>query len=381
MASDRPPATFDVERAEPGTNRGRPALFTHFVAATTVTRLLVTTQLAFNIGFYMVLPYLSVYLMQDLQLAVVLVGLTLGLRTFAQQGLFVFGGLLADRWGTKATVLLGCALRVVGFVALAAAHSLAAVLAATVAIGLAGALFSPAVEAALARESAGDHARGRADAFALFAVFGQIGAFTGPLAGAVLLLVDFRACCLVAAAVFVAVLVAQLAWLPNAPAAHRGESLTDGWHEVITNRTFMLFAVAFSAQLVAYNQLYLLLPLEVERAWSSHAPLGWLFAGSSILVVCGQLRLTKGLQGLPRSTVLPGGLVLIAAGFFVVALCAPAELSGAIGLLPAVAFIGLLTVGEMAILPFARELVPVLAGERRLGAHYGCSPQSAASPS
>lgn len=39
------------------------------------------TQLAFNVGFYMVLPYLSVYLADDLGLTAGVVGLALGLRT------------------------------------------------------------------------------------------------------------------------------------------------------------------------------------------------------------------------------------------------------------------------------------------------------------
>jgi hypothetical protein len=62
-------------------------------SATPVTRLLVLTQLAFNVGFFMVLPYSSVYLARDLGLAASVVGLALGLRTFSQQGLFVVGGL------------------------------------------------------------------------------------------------------------------------------------------------------------------------------------------------------------------------------------------------------------------------------------------------
>lgn len=82
-------------------------------------RLLLVTQLAFNVGFHMVLPYLSVHLSNDLGLAAALVGFALGLRTSSQQGLFVVGRLLADRWGTKPVVLAGCAVRVDGFLALA----------------------------------------------------------------------------------------------------------------------------------------------------------------------------------------------------------------------------------------------------------------------
>ncbi|NHC47233.1 MFS transporter [Motilibacter sp. K478] len=343
-------------------------------AAEPVVRLLVLTQLAFNVGFFMVLPYLSVHLSDDLGLAAASVGLALGLRTFSQQGLFVVGGTLADRYGVKPVVLVGCGLRVAGFAGLAAADSAPAVFAATALTGFAAALFSPAVESALALESGKAEAAGgtsRVDAFALFSVGGQIGAFTGPLLGTVLLLVDFRAACAVAACVFVLILLAHARWLPAAPPAHEGERLLDGWGEVLANRAFLLFALAYSTQLVAYNQLYLLLPLEVDRAWGSQAPLGWLFAASSVLVVLAQLPVTAWCRSRPLGRVLPGGFLLMAAAFAVVAATVSAQRQGWVGLLPAAAFVVLLTVGEMVALPFARDLVPRLAAERRLGTYFG----------
>jgi nitrate/nitrite transporter NarK len=35
-----------------------------------------------------------------------------GLRTFSQQGMFIIGGTLADRYGAKAIILAGCVVRV-----------------------------------------------------------------------------------------------------------------------------------------------------------------------------------------------------------------------------------------------------------------------------
>src|ERR1044072_5373980 len=78
-------------------------------------RLLVLTQLAFNIGFFAVLPFLAEHLGTALGLAGWMVGFVLGLRTFSQQGLFVVGGALADRYGVRPVVLAGCVLRIAGF--------------------------------------------------------------------------------------------------------------------------------------------------------------------------------------------------------------------------------------------------------------------------
>lgn len=64
-------------------------------------RLLILTQLAFNVGFYAVLPFLAGHLGTAIGMAGWMVGFVLGLRTFSQQGLFVVGGALADRYGVR----------------------------------------------------------------------------------------------------------------------------------------------------------------------------------------------------------------------------------------------------------------------------------------
>ncbi len=53
-----------------------------------------------------------------------LIGLVLGLRTFSQQGMFIVGGALSDRFGAKSVILSGCIVRVVGYLLLAFGQSL-----------------------------------------------------------------------------------------------------------------------------------------------------------------------------------------------------------------------------------------------------------------
>src|SRR5687768_7761076 len=107
-------------------------------------RLLILTQFAFNIGFFAVLPFLAVHLGTSIGMAGWLVGFVLGLRTFSQQGLFVVGGVLTDRYGVRPVVLAGCVLRIAGFVWLGFAQSTPAVVGAVLLVGFAAALFSPA---------------------------------------------------------------------------------------------------------------------------------------------------------------------------------------------------------------------------------------------
>ncbi|MFE9443869.1 MDR family MFS transporter [Streptomyces sp. NPDC006602] len=338
-------------------------------------RLLILTQLAFNLGFFAVLPFLSEHLGQAMGMAGWLVGLVLGLRTFSQQGLFVVGGALADRYGIRPVVLAGCVLRIAGFAWLGYAQETWAVIGAVLLIGFAAALFSPAVESevvrqAVTRESAGGGSR--THVLALFTVAGQAGAFIGPLLGALLLSVDFRTVCLAGAGIFVLVLAGHAWLLPHHVPGRKRVQVQGGVGVLLRNRRFLALCCAYGAYLLAYNQLYLALPDEVQRVAGSHAPLAWLFALSSLLVVTAQLPVTRwvGDRLTPRRS-MTAGLLLIAAGFAVVAVGRPAGWTGTPGLLPAAGFVVLLTFGQMLVAPVARAWVPDLAEEGRLGLYTG----------
>ncbi|MFI5880000.1 MDR family MFS transporter [Streptomyces sp. NPDC051554] len=338
-------------------------------------RLLILTQLAFNIGFFAVLPFLAEHLADAIGMAGWLVGLVLGLGTFSQQGLFVVGGALADRYGVRPVVLAGCVLRIAGFGWLGYAEETWGVVGAVLLIGFAAALFSPAVESEVARqavewEESGGGSRTRV--LALFTVAGQVGAFVGPLLGALLLAVDFRVACLVGAGVFVLALAGHAWLLPQHIPGRPHIKEKGGLRALMRNRPFLALCCAYGAYLLAYNQLYLALPEEVERAAGSQAPLAWLFALSSLLVVTAQLPVTRwaGERLDPRRS-MAAGLLLIAVGFAAVAMARPAQLTGTTGLLPATALVVLVTLGQMLIAPVARAWIPDLAEPGRLGLYTG----------
>ncbi|OII61129.1 hypothetical protein BJP40_06255 [Streptomyces sp. CC53] len=338
-------------------------------------RLLILTQLAFNVGFFAVLPFLAEHLGTAIGMAGWMVGLVLGLRTFSQQGLFVVGGWLVDRYGVRPVVLTGCGLRIAGFAWLGYAEATGAVIGAVLLIGFAAALFSPAVESEAARQAVvwedGGHGP-RTRVLALFSAAGQAGAFVGPLLGGLLLAVDFRTACLAGAGVFVLVLAGHARLMPQHIPGRTRTHGRGGLRVLLRNRRFLALCCAYGAYLLAYNQLYLALPAEVERVTGSQASLSWLFALSSLLVVCAQLPVTGWAGdrlGLRRS--MAAGLLLVASGFAVVAAARPAEWTGPAGLLPAAGYVVLLTLGQMLVVPAARAWVPDLAEDGRLGLYTG----------
>lgn len=59
------------------------------------------------LGFFVVFPLISIRFVDQMGWAALVVGIALGLRQFVQQGLGVFGGAIADRFGAKPMIVTG----------------------------------------------------------------------------------------------------------------------------------------------------------------------------------------------------------------------------------------------------------------------------------
>ncbi|MCX5418064.1 MFS transporter [Streptomyces sp. NBC_00059] len=349
-------------------------LWTSTLSFPPAVRLLMANQFAINLAFYMLMPYLAAHLAGDLGLAAWAVGLVLGVRNFSQQGMFLLGGTLADRFGYKAPIMAGCLLRTAGFALLGVVNSLPVLVIASAATGFAGALFNPAVRAYLAAE-AGER---RVEAFATFNVYYQAGMLAGPLVGLALLAADFRLVCLVAAGIFAALTVLQGRSLP---ARRGGTSAREGgvlaqWRTVVANRPFLLFSLAMIGSYVLTFQVYLALPLAAGDAFGKAGTkaTSLLFVLSAAVAVAGQLRLTgwakarwSGHQALVR------GLAVMGLAFTPLALVAASgeAVPGAVALAALAAAVIALSAGSAVVYPFEMDTVVSLSGDRLVATHYG----------
>ncbi len=79
------------------------------------------------LGFFVVFPLISIRFVDQMGWAAVMVGIALGLRQFIQQGLGIFGGAIADRFGAKPMIVTGMLMRAAGFATMGIAHELALV--------------------------------------------------------------------------------------------------------------------------------------------------------------------------------------------------------------------------------------------------------------
>ncbi|MFD5892884.1 MFS transporter [Streptomyces sp. NPDC060366] len=355
-------------------------------------------QFTINLGFYMLMPYLAAHLSGTLGLAGWLVGFVLGVRNFSQQGMFLVGGTLADRFGYKPLIVAGCVLRTVGFATLGLVDSLPALVAASAATGFAGALFNPAVRAYLAAD-AGER---RVEAFALFNVFYQAGVLLGPLVGMVLTGVDFRITCLTSAGIFALLSAVQIRALPARRGADGKDGGKDGgagrgegdgkaggragvaaqWRSVPANRPFLLFSAAMIGSYVLTFQVYLALPLEVRRVGGEGefgtAAVALLFAISGLATILFQTRVTAWCAArMEPGRALTWGPAVMGGAFLplLAATAIPLPDDGigrwALAAVPPALAALLLALGTMIVYPFEMDTIVRLAGDRLVATHYG----------
>ncbi|MFJ6312888.1 MFS transporter [Pseudarthrobacter oxydans] len=339
--------------------------------------LLLSSQLVFNIGFYAVVPFLALVMTRDFGLAATAVGIVLGARVFSQQGLFLVGGMITDRWGARRAMLAGCLVRVSGYLTLAMAGSFPLFLLGAVLTGMGGALFSPALESLVGKaEERRRSTTGKAPAlFALLAICGEIGAVAGPLLGALLLGVSFTWAALAGAVVFT--VMAAVLWhsLPaedprSAPATQkRGTALRTA--AMLRDRRFVAFAALYSVNLLAYNELYFVLPVELARTDAGPEVLAGLFAVASLLTVALQWPISRLTARIGAGRALTAGFILKGLAFGTMAVLAQVPATGTMQILPPLLLVVGLCLGHMCIGPVALPLVLDFANGRRTGIYYG----------
>jgi MFS family permease len=344
-----------------------------------MARLLILNQLGISVGFYMLIPFVAVH-MGGLGYGAGAIGFVLGLRTLAQQTMFLPSRAAVDRLGVRPMIVVGCGLRVVAFAVFALSASLVGLLLATMLTGLAGAFFNPAVRTALLAEA--PSGRG-AEVMGRFNIAADAGALAGPVLGGLLLGVGFRTVAISAAGVFLALTLLQLVLLPRTPRPERIAPVLSTWRGIIRDGRFLRFCLTMSASFALYNQLYLAVPLEATRVTGAAAATSAVFTVATVVGITTQVPLvTWGRRRLGPMGSVVGGLAVMGAGFGLLSVAAPWMATAPPGgelfdrstladLLPLLAAVGIFTVGSALAQPFAMELLPAVGDPRLVGTYYG----------
>jgi MFS transporter, DHA1 family, multidrug resistance protein len=314
-------------------------------------------------GFFMIIPLVSVHYVKDLGWTASLVGIVLAVRQFSQQGITVFSGALADRFGAKGLILLGLLVRALGFASMAWAETFPLLLGSAFLAGLGGALFdSPksAAMAALSDESS------RRRMFAVQGVSGNVGMALGVLAGGLLIRASFDVVAIVSGACYLAAFLITLPLLPHVRVSLGQRGLLAGLGMAVRDRRFVTFVVLSTGYFLLWSQMGLGVSLKAEDLTSTEQAITWVFLTNTAVAISLQYPLLRWLE--PRLSPLQGlilGTALMSLGLGFI------SFASTIGVL--LGCVAVYAVGSLILSPNQQTMAVELANHQVLGSYMGLS--------
>ncbi|MGQ8774154.1 multidrug efflux MFS transporter MdtH [Serratia sp. NA_112.1] len=227
------------------------------------------------LGFFVVFPLISIRFVDQLGWAAVVVGAALGLRQLIQQGLGIFGGAIADRFGAKPMIVTGMLMRAAGFATMAMADQPWLLWFSCALSALGGTLFDPP-RTALVIKLTRPHERGRF--YSLLMMQDSAGAVIGALIGSWLLQYDFHFVCWVGAGIFVLAACWNAWLLPAYRISTVRTPMKEGMMRVLRDRRFLTYVLTLTGYYMLSVQVMLMLPIVVNEIAGSPTAVKWMYA-------------------------------------------------------------------------------------------------------
>lgn len=274
-----------------------------------------TGMLINRVGGFGVL-FLSLYLVKSRGLDASGAGVIVGLAGIGGAAGSLTGGVLADRWGRRKTLLFCHAATGVTMLALAFVTVLPAIAVTTFLMGFSQAMAGPAMVAAIV-DIVPEHDRQRAFNLQFWAF--NLGVAAASLLAGVLAEAGFTLLFVLdGLATFLTLAVLALK-VPETMPARARKATTGGLRTPLTDRTYMTFVGLTLLMAMAFTQSSTILPLAMESDGLRPSAYGFVTAFAGALIVIGQLFVPKLIGRHSPSRVLAVSNVALAAGFGLVA--------------------------------------------------------------
>jgi MFS transporter, DHA1 family, multidrug resistance protein len=331
-------------------------------------KLLLSTSFMMNLGFYALIPYLTLHLTGSFGWTLAMAALVLSVRQFSQQGFAFLGGAMADLFGYKGTMVIGMFVRAVGFAMFAYCTETWHFFVAAILSGLGGSLFDPAVSAAFAVLTPDSV---RKEVFAFRNVLGNIGVVGSQLVGTALVAVDFTYLSLFAGGIFGLCGLILFFLLSPIQAKNTRLGVWESMSHVIRDKRFVRFTFILMGYYYLNMQIFLTIPRFVEDVMGDKFYVGVVLSTVSLSVILLQMQVTRWLDGYQQRLTLIGiGALVMGVGLFMLAFTQSLWLM--------LISVFLYALGTMISVPNLVEMVPRFAPKDLVGAYYGFNGYSVA---
>jgi MFS family permease len=275
-----------------------------------------TGTLINRLGSFVVI-FLAIYLTGDRHFSQSQAGLVIGLYGVGGAIGTTAGGVLADRWGRRPTMLVAQFGAAALMLALGFAHSYPHILAAAFLLGVFSEAVRPAFSAMMV-DIVPDRDRVRAYSLNYWAI--NLGFALAALGAGLAAKADYLLLFVVDAGTTLATAVISLIFLRETRPVHPvARKRGPGLGTVLRDRTFLLYVLISLGGVVVMMQHMSTLPIAMTADGLSPATYGGVIAVNGVLIVLGQLFVPKLIAGRDRERVLALATLIIGVGFGLVA--------------------------------------------------------------
>lgn len=233
-------------------------------------------------GFAVVFPLVSINFIDHLGWSGALVGFALGARQLCQQGMGIFGGALADRFGAKWQIVYGMFIRAGGFALIAVANTPFLLIVACIISGLAGALFDPPRTALLIKMT---RLRERGKFFSILMMIDTAGWVIGALLGSWLLSYEFKLVGWFGCGIFILIGILNILILPAFRVSLTPISFKESIKYVWADQRFVRFVFSLTGYFMIGVQVMLMLPILVKNIAGTEQAVKYMYALESALAI------------------------------------------------------------------------------------------------
>ncbi len=243
-----------------------------------------------SIAKCMVIPFFAVYLVQHMHFSVAAAGVAIAARTFGQRGLVLIGGPFVDWLGPKTVIGVGLLLMAISYLFTAYSQSISAIVFWTLALGLGGAFYTPAIKSAMVNETSYSE---RIFILSLRSTALNVGSALGPVLGAMIFIISPKMIFITTAIIiFFLALISQLVVkIPSNKDKKLALKLSD---------VYILFKNPAAWKLIIFTVLFYTFFIQLELTYpifaaeTFHAKtVGYLFLLNAIIIIAFQMPLSN----------------------------------------------------------------------------------------
>jgi len=328
-------------------------------------KVLFTSALIENAAFGLVIPFLTLYMKNDIKIAEVLIGVVLMGYTVSGIPAMIFGGVLADKIGRRIVLLMSLGLMSITMMLYFFATNFYAILAVALLDSFVGTMYMPAANAMIADVIPSEQ---RPKAFSTLRIGWNVGIIFGPVIGAVIVAaLGIKVLFLFGSVILVSAFVMNLFLIPETKPKDTGEEIT--FKKVISvasDRPFFVLCALSMVFWFFFSQWISVLPVYVTENLHLRAYyFGLLFAVSGVMVVLFQIPVTSRAERYRRSTVLIVGQFIASVGFGLIFF--------AWEFWSLLACIVTITAGELVYMSIIGAIIADFSPESRRGLYMGFS--------